>query len=784
MNQVFTKKKLAAALTLAFATGGAAVLTVAPVPGLVAAAQANQFADTTQAVAVTAGVDVATATAVASVTGQQFVITENVAGAMGIGNIILTLSAGKWDGATATVTAGTSLTVGAVSGQGTANLVVPVTAITTGGTAGKIAISGITLNTTGVSVGTPISVSISASSTSTGLTTGVSSVIANVAAGSVTLGTAPTATQVVAGTASSNLPSFTFKENLPAVVGTTASDISLTLKNGYAWSTTPVLSTSSGTVGSAGAATLATSNTVANYTLTAASTAAATFTFSNAGTVFVPAGSTQPVVATLTVKKNGTTLLTTDVTLGTVVEKGITAAFVESTGVTPNTYGTLYSGRIYSASAIADRIKIKETTGGALATGSTLSFALSNGATFASDSAGTVLADNATITAASEATDGFDLGTTDNDNIVSVSSSDKTKATFSVWAGASDASAGETELNIAKLSTVGATEGDLNVTVSTNAMTSALAAIKMAEIKHATTNTVSGTVGTALPGAAASTAMPDIVITESKAGALAVGTLSIMLPTNATFDTAAAPTVTVTDSTGTLTGKVTTPATTHYVANASGTAASVYNVALLSASTTNPYTIKISGLKVKAGSAATAGDLNAKVIGNANAVTAAPASTTDETTNAGNVGAKPTSTSLKVATVGSSTVATIPPATVTGAVTSQTVTGTAVAAGNDQGKLGTLYIAAVLPASQGSGVFLKNSSGTWVAYNPASPAYYASPVTMGTHALDVVSALDLSGIVGTKIYAGYGLGTTDFGVATPWNNMLSAGSYNLIYTVK
>ncbi len=48
MNQVFTKKKLAAALTLAFVAGGAALLAVAPVPGLVAAAQADQSANASQ----------------------------------------------------------------------------------------------------------------------------------------------------------------------------------------------------------------------------------------------------------------------------------------------------------------------------------------------------------------------------------------------------------------------------------------------------------------------------------------------------------------------------------------------------------------------------------------------------------------------------------------------------------------------------------------------------------------------------------------------------------------
>jgi len=798
MNQVFTKKKLAAALTLAFATGGAAVLAVAPVPGLVAAAQANEFADTTQATGTSAGVPIGVSSS-AAVTGQTFSITETTGGAIGNGGMIkLTLTNGaKFKSGTIAVTGALAVKVG---GGGTTSfnatdvdtdgsLRLFVTSPSAAGTGQTIQLSALTLDTSAMSIGQSIDVSISSASTATGLTTGQASRLANVSAGTVTLGTAPTAASVVSGASSGNLPSFTFSENLPGVVGTTSADISLTLKNGYSWTATPVLSASGGgvAVASSGNATLATNNTVANYSLTtASSTAAATFTMSNAGTVFVPAGSTQPIVATLTVKKSGATVFTGDVTLANVVTSGITASYINGTtgGTTaPTTYQTLYTGRIYSATALTDRIRVKETNGGALATGSTLSFELSSGATWTSDSAGTTLnSDTGTIGQYSETVDGFNLGT-GNNKAITVSTSAKAKANMNVEAGGSDASAGDTQMSFSKLSTVGASTGDLTVTVSTNAMTSALTPIKLAEIKNATTSSVTGTMPTMLPGAAAASALPDIVITETAKGALAVGTLSILLPANVTFDNSAAPTVTVTDSTGTLTSIVTTPSTAHYVANAAGTANSVYNVALTTASTTNPYTITIKGLKVKAGSAANAGDMSIKVIGNASAVTAAPAAAVDETTNAGNVGAKPTAVSIKAATIGSSTVATIPAATVTGAVTSQTIAGSVVAAGNDQGKLGTLYIAAVLPTSAGGGVFLKNSSGSWIAYNPANPAYYASPVTMGSHSLDVVSALDLSGIVGTKIYAGYGLGTTDFGVATPWNNMLSAGSYNLIYTV-
>lgn len=126
-------------------------------------------------------------------------------------------------------------------------------------------------------------------------------------------------------------------------------------------------------------------------------------------------------------------------------------------------------------------------------------------------------------------------------------------------------------------------------------------------------------------------------------------------------------------------------------------------------------------------------------------------------------------------------------ATATGDITSQTIVATVTPAGKDSSKLGTLYVAAVLPASVGGGVFLKNSSGSWVAYDPANPAYYQSPVTLGTGpiSLDVASASDLSGLVGTKIYVGYGRGTVELdGVAAPWNSMLSNGTYILAYTIE
>ncbi|OGA54714.1 MAG: hypothetical protein A3G25_05530 [Betaproteobacteria bacterium RIFCSPLOWO2_12_FULL_63_13] len=122
--------------------------------------------------------------------------------------------------------------------------------------------------------------------------------------------------------------------------------------------------------------------------------------------------------------------------------------------------------------------------------------------------------------------------------------------------------------------------------------------------------------------------------------------------------------------------------------------------------------------------------------------------------------------------------------TATGDITSKTVVGTIVASGNDQSKVGTIYVAVVLPAQYGNAVYLKNSGGTWVPYDPQNPAYFASPVTLGTITIDIAGELNLSTLIGAQVYAGYGLGTVDSGVTVPWNEMLINGRYNLIYTVK
>ena len=788
MNQVFTKKKLAAALTLAFATGGAAVL--APVPGFVAEAHANSFADTTNASAASAGVTVPVS-ATASLAGQQIAITETVVGGVfdGSGTIKLKLNNGKWiSGNLPTVTlinGGTSdsATI-ALDGTDTTNKTVIVTFTNSGANtaATTVKLTGITLDTSGLAVGTDISATVDSSSTLVGLTTGTTLKLATTSGAAVTI-TSPTATKVAAGAASGNLPSFSFTESITTSVGSTAGAIKLSLKNGYTWTTRPdvAITGSGGPTMTNGTGTAVSTQGAgdATYQISAqtSGTNKATFTFGGVtpGAVFVPVGSTGDITATLTVlDQNQAVIATQDIILSNVVTKGLTAAATQVTGKTG--FDAVYTGRIYDAASdftTKNLLQVKEALAGSVAEGSSVSFTYNVGKWMDDAATPAALTNKVNATAAS-GKEGYVFGACTTASTAPA----KLSCAATETGAANGGVAADISYGLRGINTIGAAVGDLTVLVESNSSSSPTA-VKIAEIKDATTATLSGTAPTLVPGASA-VALPDVVITEAAAGALAAGNMALRLPSGVTFSTTAVPTVTVTKADGTtaLTGKVTAPSTSSFLDSG---AEFQLAVAAQSASTDGPMTIKISGLKATAASSASVGNVSMSLFGVATGGTTSVAD--DRSASKKDAGAKPTKKTLTPASVVSSTAPTIK-ADVAGAITSQTITSNIVASGNDQSKLGTVYVAAVLPASVGGGVYLKNSSGAWVAYDPAKPAYYASPVTLGTYSVEVVKELDLSTIVGTNIYVGYGLGTVDFGAAAPWNSMLNNGTYQLVYTVK
>lgn len=815
MNQVFTKKKLAAALTLAFATGGAAVLAVAPVPGLVAAAQANQFADTTQTAATTAGVNVPVTAAGTPVTvpGQTFVVTESTGGAIANGGVIVIKpSAGKigvgtvaFDGTGLALRYWSGVVVDGVAAATSADIetdgsmkLVVIGSSTVGAAGQSFGFNTIKLDTNGVATGTPVKLSLSSSSTATGITTGVETTVANVVAKGATIASTATTTKKVAAGGTLTMDTAKVTE---AVLGTFANnttlgyDVVVELNGGYTWATKPTMSGDTGgndPSNGAGAVTNGTgtgnSTTKAVYafeTNYAPSTAAAYVQFAN-GTVFIPAGTANGAITAKVTVYNGNAVLTSsDVTIGEVVSSGTTAAFVEASGTTATVdYNTLFAGRDYAAGITGgvggenDQLKVTELVPSSLLVNGTVSLTLSGGAKF-----GAAPAKVDTTIAMTAATATYPAATQN----------------YTVNTGSGTTAGANSVFTFGNLNLTSATAGDLSVTVGGNGGASA-GTVKIASVVNATTATVAA--GGQTVAANQVMTVPEITLVEGAYSALANNdTIGVALPAGYTIQTAAgdaAVSATALKNGTDVTVKVTDKNGTDVTATALGSATGNFEVAKgLSANGANqmfivmaaagqsgaangPYTIKITGLKAKAASGAVAGDVNVTIAGAHSGGTSTAAALKGEEASSWTSKASATKQSVKVGSIVSNTVPAITAAT-TGANTSQTITGSVVAAANDQSKLGMIYVAAEVPST---GVFLKNSAGSWVAYNPAAPVAYAGPVTLGTTSVEVTKDLNVSGIIGTKIYLGYGLGTTAFGVTVPWNNMLTASTYNLVYTIQ
>lgn len=776
MTQSFSRKKMGLAISTAMAVASPLAF-------------ANQFAGSTIEAQVTTGPNIAATTA-ASLGSQLIQITENPIGTVQSGSkgtIILTLDNGaKFVSGTGFVTALPAaawspcvITYASTSSNNT--LTLNCTATAAPATAAVIQLNNITLDTSGSTVDTDVKVTLSSSSTFPALTTGATAKIATVKGNGYSVSAASTPT--VTANTQVTLPTITLTENVPGMFKTAGpavqtDEIKIDLPTGVNFVTATALAAGDGTnVITPLQASGISSTTSMSFDLTAstASTTSAGKITISGGQFFIPNGqATGDINATVSVKLAGASTATTStLKLATVATAGTTNTFVEGTGATD--YNTLYAGRSYgsgfgtsSVPALElDSLKITETAPGALAAGGVVTLTLSTGKFYAG-------------------TPGF----------TAVSTSPATTQTNLTAAGAastftittpSTSTAGSVALNVNAnaLDLTSAATGDLNVTISgTTNVTGGT--IKLATISKATSSSASSTVNTFIPGATTSTALADVVITESAAGALGVGTIGIKLPTNVTYDTTVAPTVTVTQAGTAVTGKVTTPATTHFVATAAGTSASVYNVALTAASSTNPYVITISGLKAKASSSASSGNFSATIFGNEAAVTAASAGA-GELTYPSNFGAMPYSESVTVGKVGSATVQTTG-ATSSGPVSSVSVSITYAPAGNDIGKQGSVFVAAIL--NPGGALYCYGSatgvqsSAAWVAYTtPASCLPYFTGSLGQISNASILSNLNLTGYSGTKLYVGSGFGGALSPAGTAFNSMINNGTYSEVYVV-
>jgi hypothetical protein len=449
----------------------------------------------------------------------------------------------------------------------------------------------------------------------------------------------------------------------------------------------------------------------------------------------------------------------------TVTQTGTTTAFVP--GVSGAAVPTLYYGRVVNPSTSStgtNYLKFSESSTALIPSGGLLTLTANVGKNMSVSS-------NATGGAAAFAC---------------TASSTTPVTTCTTTVSTANGTTTYNNLAVTSLDLTGvSTAGSLTVAVGGNA-TITPQTVTIGNITNATNASVSGAMPTLIPGSTAVT-LPDVVISETNAGALVAGRIGLKLPAGITFDNAAAPTVTVTKADGTtaLTGKVGTASVNNYVANAGGTSLSTYNLDVTSGSLTadGPMTIKVSGLKAKAATTASTGSISLLIHGSTGTATTAAAAA-DETTSASNVGAMPTSTSIAVANVGSATAVTAPPATVTGPVTSQSITAALTPAGNDVGKQGSVFVAAVLPSSAGGGVYFMSSTGAWTLYSTCTTVPVYSTGTIGAvTGIPVVTSYNLTSLIGTSVYVGYGAGGALSPAGTACTNMLNNGTYALSYTV-
>ncbi len=128
----------------------------------------------------------------------------------------------------------------------------------------------------------------------------------------------------------------------------------------------------------------------------------------------------------------------------------------------------------------------------------------------------------------------------------------------------------------------------------------------------------------------------------------------------------------------------------------------------------------------------------------------------------------------------------VPPtaaSTVSGPISNQTILLAVTPPTNVQGLVGSLFIAALFPASRGGAIYFLTPTGAWVLFSGCStaPAYSQSKLYANMGATVIGTPANLTPYQGVVLYAGYGIGTT---WQTACNNMLLNKSYSPGYSVQ
>ncbi|MBV8466025.1 MAG: peptidylprolyl isomerase [Burkholderiales bacterium] len=111
----------------------------------------------------------------------------------------------------------------------------------------------------------------------------------------------------------------------------------------------------------------------------------------------------------------------------------------------------------------------------------------------------------------------------------------------------------------------------------------------------------------------------------------------------------------------------------------------------------------------------------------------------------------------------------------TGTIGSQTIQGTLIVPAADVGKTGSIYVAAILPSGT---VYVLTPAG-WQQYDPNNPVAYLTGA-LQSDTMTVVNGMNLTSLVGTNIFLGYGVGADGKSTVA---NMFASGHLSLIYTI-
>ena len=392
---------------------------------------------------------------------------------------------------------------------------------------------------------------------------------------------------------------------------------------------------------------------------------------------------------------------------------GTTVSFKDSSGA--DEFTTLYAGR--KGEATADKLKIAETAPASLTAGGTFTLAANLGAKFST---------NASLAAVEENVSGYTGGQLVLPTLTLNAAAASKTGTVTT---ASTSALGIWYYNGFNFDLSAATPGPLQITVSGTA--GAAGVVTLATVINATATTVSSSAGVIVPGSVFN--VPDIVITEQKAGALEINKIGLKFPAGFSIDDTG---VTVSATAGTTS----TSSITWGDVGATETSYAYLSVGAKSTTTLGAYTITISGLKLTAASTVSAG--------NASLIIAGGTTTWAATTAAGagfnsNTFAKPTKQTLVFGSVVSATIPTVSAPVVSGTVVTQTF----LPAGNDIGKVGDVY------------VFTSGTSGQY--YNGSVWSATEAPFTAGATLDSMSVTYDVDGLAkGSVVYIGYGVGLT------------------------